>query len=70
MTFSVLRRIKTYLRSSESQTRLNNFMTLHVQMQRTDVLDFTKIAEDFVARGDGAAVYFKKFKGVTARRVT
>jgi len=59
-TFSALRRIKTYLRSTMSKTRLNNLMTLHVHKQRTDALDLTKIAEEFVARGERRSCVFRK----------
>ena len=37
-SFSALRRIKTYLRNSMSQERLNNVMLLHVHKQKTDEL--------------------------------
>ncbi len=36
--FSVMRRIKTYLRSPMSQARLNSIMILHVHKERTDRL--------------------------------
>ena len=60
-TFSALRKIKTYLRSTMSQTRLNNLMTLHVHKLRTDALDSSKIAEEFVARGERRSCVFGKF---------
>ena len=41
-------------------------MTLHVHKQRTDALDLTKIAEEFVLEENGAAVYLENVKGVTA----
>ena len=41
---SSLRRIKTYLRSTMSQQRLNSLMILHTHKQRTDTLDLTKIS--------------------------
>lgn len=37
-TFSALRRIKTYLRSTMSQTRLNHLTLLHIHKDRTDSL--------------------------------
>jgi hypothetical protein len=35
-SFSVLRRVKTYLKSSMTQQRLNNLMLLHVHKELTD----------------------------------
>jgi hAT family C-terminal dimerisation region len=35
-TFSVLRRLETYLRTNMSQTRLNNALLLHVHNDYTD----------------------------------
>ena len=51
-TFSVLRRMKTYLRSTMTQTRMNNFITLHVHKERTDALDLKAIANEFTARNE------------------
>ena len=38
-SFSALKRIKTYLRNSITQHRLNHCMLLHVHRQQTDELD-------------------------------
>ena len=38
-SFSALKRIKTYLRSSMLQSRLNHLMVLHYHQKRTDNLD-------------------------------
>ena len=38
-SFSVLRRVKTYLHSSMSQRHLNHLMVLHVHKERTESLD-------------------------------
>ena len=46
--FSVLRRIKTYLRSTMSESRLNNIMLLHCHKDITDSLDLLNIAKSFV----------------------
>ena len=37
-SFSALRRVKGYLRSTMSQQRLNNLMVLHVHKERTETL--------------------------------
>jgi hypothetical protein len=60
-TFSALRRIKTYLRNTMSQARQNSLMTLHVHKDRTDALDLTKIADEFVSGVDRRRVVFGKF---------
>ena len=48
-SFSALKRIKTYLRNSITQHRLNHCMLLHVHRQQTDELDLNTIAKEFVS---------------------
>ena len=43
-SFSALRRVKTYLRNTMGQERLNNLMVLHVHKEITDKLDLISIA--------------------------
>ena len=43
-SFSALRRLKTYLRSTMSQERLNHTMLLHVHKDRTDQIDIMNVA--------------------------
>ena len=47
-SFSAMRRIKSYLRSSMSQSRLNAMMTLHVHKDRTDKISLPEVAKVFV----------------------
>ena len=47
-SFSALRMVKTYLRTTMTQERLNNLMLLHVHQERLDKLDLLNIAERFV----------------------
>ena len=47
-SFSALRRLKTYLRTTMSQLQLNNLMVLHVYKELTDSLDLKSIACSFV----------------------
>ena len=47
-SFSVLRRVKTYLCSTMSEARLNNVMLLHTHKDLTDSIDINKIADTFV----------------------
>ena len=48
-SFSALRRIKTYLRSTMSQDRLNQLLVLHMHKELTDSLDLITVANDFAA---------------------
>ena len=47
-SFSALRRIKTYLRSTMHQSRLNAVMCLHVHKERTDQISMLNTANAFV----------------------
>ena len=51
-SFSALRRVKTWLRSTTSQVRLNWCMLLHVHKNRTDSLPLSTIANEFITRND------------------
>uniref|UniRef100_H3A3S8 HAT C-terminal dimerisation domain-containing protein n=1 Tax=Latimeria chalumnae TaxID=7897 RepID=H3A3S8_LATCH len=46
-SFSALRRLKTFLRSTMTQERLNNSMLLYVHKSSTDELNMTEIAQEF-----------------------
>ena len=49
-SFSTLRRIKTYLRSTMRQDRLNDLMILHVHKDKTDEMNFCNpLQETFVS---------------------
>ena len=50
--FSALRRIKTYLRTTTAQTRLNCVMVLHVHKDRTDLLELGSITIDFISENE------------------
>ncbi len=47
-SFSALRRLKTWLRSSMSQTRLNSVAVCHVHRERIYNLDKKKLCQEFV----------------------
>ena len=51
-SFSAVRRIKTYLRSTMSQQRLNHLMLLHIHKKLTDDLNLVDVANDFIAGHD------------------
>ena len=60
-SFSVLRRIKTYLRSTMSECRLNNVMLLHCHKDIADGIDVTNIAKSFVSVNSRRQNYFGSF---------
>ena len=53
--FSALRWLKFFLRSLMTQSRLNHVMLLHIYEERTDNIDLTAIAKEFVSR-EGALI--------------
>ena len=60
-SFSAMRRLKTYLRSTMGQERLNNLMMIHVYREATDKLDLTGVANDFVVNNGSRQTQFGKF---------
>ena len=52
-SFSVLRRVKTYLRSTMTQQRLNHLMLLHVHKDLTDALNAQSIISEYVSGHTG-----------------
>ena len=46
-SFSDLKRVKTYLRSTTGESRLNHLMMLHVHKDKTDALTLVNVANDF-----------------------
>ncbi len=60
-SFSSLRRIKTFLRSSMTAQRLNNLFFLYVHKSFTDLLDLEKVANDFVSVNTHRINYFEYF---------
>jgi hypothetical protein len=57
-SFSALRRIKTYLRSTMTQERLNNVMLLHCHKDRTDALELETINKEFMQSNEQRRNYF------------
>ena len=60
-SFSCLRRLKTFLRSSMTPKRLNNLFLLHVHPAQTDSLDLAFVATEFVSSNNRRLNYFGKF---------
>ena len=48
-SFSALSRVLSYLRSSSSEQRLNNCMSLHIHKHLTDSGDIKEISKEFIA---------------------
>ena len=57
-TFSALRRLKTYLRATMSQQRLNHTMLLYVHKDRAENIDIVNIARSFIKENDRRRNYF------------
>ena len=51
-SFSALRGIKDYLRSTMTQARLNHLMVMHIHKERTDNLNIADIAKTFISLND------------------
>lgn len=51
-SFSALKRVKTYLRTSMKQQRLNDLMLLHVHQEFTDKLNMVACANDFASANE------------------
>ena len=47
-SFSALRHLKSYLRTTMSQKQLNFLMLLYVHKDRTDAFDLKRVLNDFV----------------------
>ena len=60
-SFSALRRIKTYLRSSMTAQRLNNLFVLYVHKTLTDSLNLESIAREFISVNSRRMNYFGHF---------
>ena len=60
-TFSVLRRLLTYLRSIMTEKRLNNCMLLHVHKDLTDKIDEIDVAKEFISVNNERKLFFGSF---------
>ena len=60
-SFSSLRRIKSYLRSTMKQSRLNHLMVLHIQKEATDKLNLIDVANMFIAGSEHRMTVFGTF---------
>ena len=60
-SFSALRRLKNYLRTTMAQERLNHLMVLHVHKERIDKMDLKSILNDFVGVSEHRTAIFAKY---------
>ena len=60
-SFSAMRHIKTYLRSTMSQEHLNATMVMYVHKDLTDNLDLKSIGNEFCVKSDYRKAKFSKF---------
>ena len=51
-SFSCLRRVKTYLRATMGQERLNNLLVMNIHQDILDSLDLKKVVSEFVSLND------------------
>ena len=61
-TFSVLRRLKSYLRATIMQERLNNVILLNIYQSELDDLDIHGIAEKFSTCNESRRAFFGSFE--------
>ena len=60
-SFSALKRVKTYLRSTTGEGRLNHLMLLHVHKELADGIDMVEVANLFVGENQQNKQLFGKF---------
>ena len=60
-SFSALHRIKSYLRSTMSQARLNHLMIPHYHQEMTDRLDMKCIANEYILKNESRRSTFATF---------
>ena len=58
-SFSTLRRVKTYLRATMKQDRLNYLMLLHVHKDKTDELDLKLLVNEFINSDHRSNIFAK-----------
>ena len=61
-SFSAMKRVKTFLRSTTSDYRLNHLMVLHVHKDRTDSVNMVEVANAFVERNNSWHPIFGVFR--------
>ena len=59
-SFSALKRVETYLRSTTGDSRLNHLMMSHVHKAKTDALTLVDVANDFAGDKENRKELFGK----------
>ena len=60
-SFSAMRRVKSYLRSTMKQERLNHLMALHIHKDVLDSINLSHVANDFVSNSEHRQKIFGQF---------
>jgi len=60
-SFSTMRRIKSYLRSTMKQSQLNHTMVLNIYKEELDNLDIVAVANEFVSKNEHHNQFFGRF---------
>ena len=61
-SFSGLRGIKTYLRTTMTQKRIHDLMVLNIHKEKTDLLNLAVVAKEFVSSRENRVRLFVNFK--------
>ena len=56
-SFSAMKRVKTSIRSTATDSRLNNILTLHVHKEELDSLNISKVADEFISLGERNLIF-------------
>jgi hypothetical protein len=62
-SFSALRRLKTYLRGTMGQPRLNSLLVLHCHQDRADRLNLKAVSQEFVSASEQRCKFFGNYIG-------
>ena len=54
-------RMKTYLRTTMTQQRMNNIMILHINKNLTDTVNYKEILNNFITTNDERSKHFGIF---------
>lgn len=60
-SFSALRRVKSYLRNTIAQERLNSLMVLYVHKELTDELDLKDVTNKLMSRHESRLSLYGRF---------
>lgn len=64
-SFSVQRRVKSYLRNITTERRYNNLLMLNIHKERTDSNNLIELAKEFIPQNDKRLRFFCKVKSYT-----